>query len=244
MAAENEFCETKPIWPLLRRAERRLDRPRSGTLRRLGQERERARDRGVADGRAVAGEDMALGLDRRAAPRHAEPHEPDGLAGRSTPGPAMPVTDTARSTGACARAPSAIAAATSPLTAPWAAISAAGTPSISVLASFEYVTKPRSTTSDEPAISVSAAAIIPPVQDSAVASLNPRARQRSSTRSARLLRSPSKQPASDQQNDDGVDRRETSSIIVPKPPVIWRSAQPTGHGFQMSKRRNSTKAAA
>src|ERR1035437_4091064 len=43
------------------------------------------------------------------------------------------------------------------------------------------VTKPRSSTSEEPAISVSAAVTRPPVQDSAVATLSPRARHTSST---------------------------------------------------------------
>ena len=49
----------------------------------------------------------------------------------------MPVTATARSARECASAPSAIACATSALTAPCAAISAAGTPSISDFAAFE-----------------------------------------------------------------------------------------------------------
>ena len=58
--------------------------------------------------------------------------------------------------------------ATWALTAPYWDSKALGTPSISVFASLEYVTKPRSTTSEEPAISVRRAATMPPVQDSAV----------------------------------------------------------------------------
>ena len=49
----------------------------------------------------------------------------------------MPVTATARSARECAMAPSAIARATSPLTAPCDAINDASTPSISVFASLE-----------------------------------------------------------------------------------------------------------
>src|SRR5690349_16576975 len=78
-------------------------------------------------------------------------------------------------------APADMASATSALTAPTRAISSAGTLSSSVFASLEYVTKPRSTTLDEPGISVSAPAIRPPVQDSAVASLYPAASKRART---------------------------------------------------------------
>jgi hypothetical protein len=61
-----------------------------------------------------------------------------GAAGAvAPPGPAMPVIETARSTGAWARAPSAIASATSGLTAPCARIICAGTPSSSIFAAFE-----------------------------------------------------------------------------------------------------------
>ena len=45
-------------------------------------------------------------------------HEPDRLAGTAPPGPAMPVIETARSTGACVSAPLAMASAVSRLTAP------------------------------------------------------------------------------------------------------------------------------
>jgi hypothetical protein len=59
---------------------------------------------------------------------------PTGLPGTAPPGPAMPVTATARCTGARVSAPSAIARATGSLTAPWVRSSASGTPSSSDLA--------------------------------------------------------------------------------------------------------------
>src|SRR5262249_54033854 len=62
---------------------------------------------------------------------------PTGWAALPPPGRAMPVTEIARSTGARATAPSAIAAVVSLLTAPWASIVWRGTPSSSDLASFE-----------------------------------------------------------------------------------------------------------
>jgi hypothetical protein len=49
----------------------------------------------------------------------------------------MPVTASAKVAGARASSPAAIARTTSSLTAPWRAISAASTPSSSVLAAFE-----------------------------------------------------------------------------------------------------------
>src|SRR3981081_3229980 len=106
---------------------------------------------------------------------------PTGLPGVATPGPAMPVMETARSTPAFSSAPIAIAVAVSLLTAPKVASVVALPPSIARLASLEYVTKPRSMTSDEPGISVSAPATRPPVQDSAVAMVSLRIRQRSSS---------------------------------------------------------------
>ena len=59
-------------------------------------------------------------------------------------------------------------------------------------------------------MSVSAAAIIPPVQDSAVASITPRARQRSSTLSARRRSASSAKeiPRDQQQHERSIDRRE------------------------------------
>src|SRR6202011_133999 len=93
----------------------------------------------------------------------------------------MPVMATARSTPARSSAPTAIAVAVSLLTAPNVASVTALTPSIARLAPSEYVTKPRSMTSEEPGMSVSAPATKPPVQDSAVAMVNLRMRQRSSS---------------------------------------------------------------
>src|SRR5665213_4391484 len=106
---------------------------------------------------------------------------PTGLPGVAPPGPAMPVIETARSTPAFSSAPTAIAVAVSLLTAPKVASVVALTPSIARLASLEYVTKPRSITSEEPGMSVSAPATRPPVQDSAVAIVSLRIRHRSSS---------------------------------------------------------------
>src|ERR1700731_2940656 len=93
----------------------------------------------------------------------------------------MPVMETARSTPARSSAPTAIAVAVSLLTAPKLSSVVGLTPSIARLASLEYVKKPRSMTSEEPGISVSAPATSPPVQDSAVAMVSLRIRQRSSS---------------------------------------------------------------
>src|SRR5512141_1827172 len=106
---------------------------------------------------------------------------PTGLPGVAPPGPAMPVVETARSTPARSSAPTAIAVAVSLLTAPKLSSVEALTPSIARLASLEYVTKPRSITSEEPGMSVSAPATRPPVQDSAVAMVSLRIRHRSSS---------------------------------------------------------------
>ena len=62
---------------------------------------------------------------------------PTGLPGTAPPGPAMPVVDSATWPALLASAPCAIAAATSSLTAPNCAISAAGTPSIADFDAFE-----------------------------------------------------------------------------------------------------------
>lgn len=83
----------------------------------------------------------------------------------------MPVTDSATCARLLRSAPSAIARATGSLTAPCLSIRSGGTPIISILAWFEYVTNPRSNHWLLPEMSVIAAAIIPPVQDSAVASV-------------------------------------------------------------------------
>ena len=76
---------------------------------------------------------------RHSPPRRAKPNStrPTGFVGVAPPGPAMPATETAKSTGARARAPCAMAAAVSALTAPCAAIVSGGTPSSSDFASFE-----------------------------------------------------------------------------------------------------------
>src|SRR5690606_6370548 len=58
-----------------------------------------------------------------------------------------------------------------------------------IFASFEYVTNPRSSTAEEPGISVSAAATSPPVQLSATATLRPIAAFCSTTRRARATTS-------------------------------------------------------
>ena len=68
-----------------------------------------------------------------------------------------------------ANAPSAIAIAVGSETAPCARRIASSTSNISRLASFEYVTNPRSNQSELPAIAVIAPATRPPVHDSAVA---------------------------------------------------------------------------
>src|SRR3954449_8040845 len=106
---------------------------------------------------------------------------PTGLPGVAPPGPAMPVMETARSTPAFSSAPIAIAVAVSLLTAPKLSSVVALTPSTARLASLEYVTKPRSITSEAPGISVSAPATSPPVQDSAVAMVSLRLRHKSSS---------------------------------------------------------------
>src|SRR5215472_1192052 len=77
---------------------------------------------------------VRVGPSRRANPTMTSP---TGLAGLPPPGPATPVTEIARSTGARATAPSAIAPAVSLLTAPCAAIVSGGTPSNCDFASFE-----------------------------------------------------------------------------------------------------------
>src|SRR5579863_2411173 len=120
----------------------------------------------------------------------------------------MPVTDTARSTPARMTAPCAIASAVSLLTAPYSASVPSGTPSSSIFDLFEYVTSPRSSTSDAPAIAVSVAATRPPVQLSAVATRQPRARQESSTADANstVSRSNTGYPFEDGDEDRSVNR--------------------------------------
>jgi coenzyme Q-binding protein COQ10 len=71
---------------------------------------------------------------RRIAPKCTSP---TGFVAVPPPGPATPVTDTAISARECFSAPSAIARATSALTAPCSSIRSAGTPINSVFASLE-----------------------------------------------------------------------------------------------------------
>src|SRR5690242_11695496 len=96
-----------------------------------------------------------------------------GFSGVPPPGPAIPVIEQAIDALERASAPSAIAIAHSRLTAPYFLSISRDTPSISCFASLVYVTNPRSTTSDEPAIAVSAAQTRPPVQLSAAATMMP-----------------------------------------------------------------------
>ena len=69
---------------------------------------------------------------------------PTGLSAVPPVGPAIPVVATTTSTPLRSRSPSAMARATSSLTAPCLSISASGTPSSSTFARFEYATTPRS----------------------------------------------------------------------------------------------------
>ncbi len=102
---------------------------------------------------------------------------PTGFSAVPPPGPAMPVTETATSAPSRARAPAAIAAAVSAETAPCRRNRSAGTPSSRCFTSSEYATIPPTKTSLDPGTDVSREPIIPPVIDSAVASVNPRSRQ-------------------------------------------------------------------
>ena len=85
------------------------------------QHRQRGKHRDAADRIAIARKDVALG-DRCSWPVRAAARwtRPDRLVRRvPPPGPATPVTDTARSAPERARAPAAMARATGSLTAPW-----------------------------------------------------------------------------------------------------------------------------
>ncbi len=106
---------------------------------------------------------------------------PDRLLRRAASGPATPVTATATSAPRRTRAPVAIAAATSSETAPCSAMSSAGTPSPASFTPFAYATTEPTKTSLAPGTLVSREATMPPVHDSAVASVRPRVRQRSRT---------------------------------------------------------------
>ena len=98
---------------------------------------------------------------------------PTGFAALPPPGPATPVTAIPTSVPSRSRTPAAIAAATSADTAPCADEDVLGHPSSAIFTSFAYATMPPRTTSLDPGTSVSRAATIPPVQDSAVASVKP-----------------------------------------------------------------------
>ena len=109
------------------------------------------------------------------------------------------------------------------------------------------LTKPRSKTSDEPAMSVIAALTSPPVQLSAVAIRSAagagRLDQRPGVRLGDHRSHPCATPASERRRRrPPAAPAMTSSSITPVGP-LRRSAQPTGPGFQMSKRRKRTKAA-
>src|SRR5258706_11656079 len=93
---------------------------------------------------------------------------PTGFSLLPPPGPAIPVMATAMAPLLRPRAPRAISRAVCSLTAPWAFKVFRETFRSSCLASFEYVTKPRSNHAEEPATDVTACAAQPPVQDSAV----------------------------------------------------------------------------
>lgn len=80
--------------------------------------------------------------------------------------------------------PSAIARATSSLTAPCSRISSSGTPSRRTFDAFEYVTTDSSSTAETPGTSVSLWEISPPVHDSATASVFPVSPSRRATWSA------------------------------------------------------------
>ena len=84
------------------------------------------------------------------------------------------------------RTPSAIATATCAETAPWASSTSAGTPSSCSLTAFEYATTPPTRYADDPGTSVTTWATRPPVHDSAVATVSPRATHRAWRRSREL----------------------------------------------------------
>ena len=86
----------------------------------------------------------------------------------------MPVTATATSDRSCILAPDAIAAATSAETAPWRSRSSFGTPRRWCFERIRVVTTEPAKTSLDPGTDVIRSATIPPVHDSAVASVSPR----------------------------------------------------------------------
>src|SRR5436190_2513863 len=106
---------------------------------------------------------------------------PTGFSALPPPGPAIPVAEIPTSALSRSRMPCAIASAASAETAPWSRSTAGETPSSRVLISSEYAITPPTKASLEPGTDVSIAPTRPPVQDSAVASLKPRSRQKSIT---------------------------------------------------------------
>ena len=104
-------------------------------------------------------------------PRLASPINavPTGFWAVPPSGPAIPVVERANVVPLRCSAPSAMARATSSLTAPATEISSAETPNVRVFASLEYVTFPSINTAEDPGTSVTRFASNPPVHDSAVA---------------------------------------------------------------------------
>ena len=137
-----------------------------------GRGRRRGRRAGVIDARQP----------RAVRARHAKQTSPTGFSSVPPPGPAMPVMPTPTSAPALARAPSASASATSAETAPTRSISAGSTPASADLGLVGVDDERRRARSPTSRRARSAApASSPPVHDSAVAIVSPRARSRSAT---------------------------------------------------------------
>src|SRR3954447_6480522 len=109
---------------------------------------------------------------------------PTGFSGVPPPGPAIPVTPIPTSAPKRDRAPSASAAATCVLTAPYVASISDGTPTSASLAELAYDATPPSTHAEDPARSVSRATSSPLVHDSAVATVSPRSANADATSSS------------------------------------------------------------
>ena len=109
---------------------------------------------------------------------------PTGFSAVPPPGPRRRSRRPRRRLRVAARAPCAMAAATSADTAPCVAISVAGTPSSRLLHLVRVGDDAAAKHIAAPATSVSRSATSPPVHDSAVARVRPRARQASSTSSS------------------------------------------------------------
>src|SRR5207302_7742581 len=98
---------------------------------------------------------------------------PTGLVDPSAAGPAIPVTATARLVPKHSRTPQAIASATSLLTAPTLSKSSRETSSSRSLTWFEYAITPPAKYDELPGCSVINEPTIPPVDDSATATVKP-----------------------------------------------------------------------